>query len=98
VSRAAYDELGVNYSDFRRADPRIEARVWAALGDARSVVNVGAGTGSYEPRDREVTAVEPSPLMIAKRPEGAAPALRGVAARRPERRCRDGHLHHPPLE
>jgi ubiquinone/menaquinone biosynthesis C-methylase UbiE len=79
VSRAAYDDLGVNYSDFRRADPRIEARIRAALGDARSVVNVGAGTGSYEPRDREVIAVEPSPLMIAKRPRGVAPALRGVA-------------------
>jgi SAM-dependent methyltransferase len=79
MSRPAYDEIGVNYSDFRRADPRIEARVWAALGDARSVVNVGAGTGSYEPNDREVIAVEPSPLMIAKRPKGTAPALRGVA-------------------
>jgi ubiquinone/menaquinone biosynthesis C-methylase UbiE len=79
MSRAAYDDLGVNYSDFRRADPRIEARIWAALGDARSVVNVGAGAGSYEPLDREVIAVEPSPLMIAKRPEGAAPALQGVA-------------------
>lgn len=79
MSRAAYDEIGVNYSDFRRADPRIEARVWEALGDARSVVNVGAGTGSYEPLDREVIAVEPSPLMIAKRPKDAAPALQGVA-------------------
>jgi SAM-dependent methyltransferase len=79
MSRPAYDEIGVNYSDFRRADPRIEARVWAALGDARSVVNVGAGTGSYEPSDREVIAVEPSSLMIAKRPEGTAPALQGVA-------------------
>jgi ubiquinone/menaquinone biosynthesis C-methylase UbiE len=79
MSQAAYDELGLNYADFRRADPRIEAKVWAALGDARSVVNVGAGTGSYEPRDREVIAVEPSPLMIAKRPPGAAPALKGVA-------------------
>jgi len=79
MNDAAYDEIGVNYSDFRRADPRIEARVWTALGDARSVVNVGAGTGSYEPRDREVIAVEPSSLMIAKRPESAAPALQGVA-------------------
>ncbi|MFP5389830.1 MAG: class I SAM-dependent methyltransferase [Thermoleophilia bacterium] len=79
MSRPAYDEIGVNYSDFRRADPRIEARIWTALGDARSVVNVGAGTGSYEPRDREVIAIEPSPLMIAKRPESAAPALHGVA-------------------
>ena len=79
MSGAAYDEIGVNYSDFRRADPRIEVRVWAALGDARSVANVGAGTGSYEPRDREVIAIEPSSLMIAKRPAGAAPALQGVA-------------------
>jgi ubiquinone/menaquinone biosynthesis C-methylase UbiE len=79
MSRPAYDELGVNYPDFRRADPRIEARIWAALGDARSVVNIGAGTGSYEPRDREVIAVEPSPLMIAKRPAGAASAIEGVA-------------------
>jgi SAM-dependent methyltransferase len=68
MSGAAYDTLGVNYSDFRRADPRIEARIWAALGDALSVLNVGAGTGSYEPRDREVIAIEPSPTMIAKRP------------------------------
>lgn len=79
MSRAAYDELGLNYTDFRRADPRIEARIRTALGDARSVVNVGAGAGSYEPRDREVIAVEPSPLMIAKRSEGAAPARQGVA-------------------
>jgi SAM-dependent methyltransferase len=79
MNGAAYDEIGLNYSDFRRADPRIEARVWAALGDARSVANVGAGTGSYEPRDREVIAIEPSSLMIAKRPAGAAPALQGVA-------------------
>ncbi len=79
MSGAAYDELGVNYTDFRRADPRIAARIWAALGDARSVVNVGAGAGSYEPRDREVIAVEPSPLMIAKRAEDAAPVRQGVA-------------------
>jgi SAM-dependent methyltransferase len=79
MSSAAYDEIGVNYSDFRRADPRIEARVWAALGNARSVVNVGAGTGSYEPRGLEVIAVEPSSLMIAKRPKDAVPALQGSA-------------------
>ncbi|HET7484011.1 MAG TPA: class I SAM-dependent methyltransferase [Solirubrobacterales bacterium] len=71
--------MGVNYSDFRRPDPRIEVAIWTALGDARSVVNVGAGTGSYEPDDREVIAVEPSPVMIAQRPAGAAPAVEGVA-------------------
>lgn len=79
MSVPTYDSVGLNYSEFRRADPRIEARLWAALGDARSVVNVGAGSGSYEPRDREVIAVEPSPVMIAQRPAGAAPVVRGVA-------------------
>ncbi len=79
MSGATYDRLGIDYSGFRRGEPRIEARVWAALGDARSVVNVGAGTGSYEPTDRETIAVEPSPVMIAQRPPGAAPALEGVA-------------------
>jgi ubiquinone/menaquinone biosynthesis C-methylase UbiE len=79
VSGPAYDSVGLSYTDFRRADPRIEERIWAALGDARSVVNVGAGSGSYEPRDREVIAVEPSPVMIAQRPAGAAAAIEGVA-------------------
>jgi SAM-dependent methyltransferase len=79
MSVPAYDSIGRTYTAFRRADPRIETRLWAALGDARSVVNVGAGSGSYEPRDREVIAVEPSPVMIAQRPAAAAPALEGVA-------------------
>lgn len=74
----AYDRMGLNYSKIRRADPRFEAAVLAALGDARSVLNVGAGAGSYEPRDREVIAVEPSPVMIAQRPPGAAAAIRAV--------------------
>jgi SAM-dependent methyltransferase len=71
--------MGLNYTDFRQPDPRIEAAILAALGDARSVVNVGAGAGSYEPTDREVIAVEPSPVMIAQRPPGTAPALEGIA-------------------
>lgn len=71
--------MGVNYSDVRRADPRIETAIWRALGDAQSVLNIGAGAGSYEPRDREVIAVEPSPLMIAQRPADAARAIQGVA-------------------
>lgn len=75
----AYDRMGVGYADVRRPDPRFEAAIWAALGDARSVLNVGAGAGSYEPRDREVIAVEPSPVMIGQRPPGAAPAIQGVA-------------------
>jgi SAM-dependent methyltransferase len=75
--------MGLNYTDFRQPEPRIEAAIWAALGDARSVVNVGAGAGSYEPTDREVTAIEPSPVMIAQRPPDSAPALAGVAERLP---------------
>jgi SAM-dependent methyltransferase len=74
-----YDRIGVGYGAHRRGDPRIAARIDAALGDARSVVNVGAGTGSYEPSDREVTAVEPSAEMIAQRPAGAAPAVQASA-------------------
>lgn len=53
-----YDEIGGAYTTTRRTEPRIAARIWDALGDARTVLNVGAGTGSYEPADREVTAVE----------------------------------------
>jgi len=79
VSVPTYNRMGLNYSDFRRPEPQIEAAIWEALGDARSVVNVGGGTGSYEPADREVVAVEPSPVMIAQRRADAAPALEGVA-------------------
>ncbi len=75
----AYDRMGVDYSQVRRADPRFETAIWDALGNARSVLNVGAGAGSYEPRDREVIAVEPSPVMIAQRRSDAAPAVQGVA-------------------
>jgi ubiquinone/menaquinone biosynthesis C-methylase UbiE len=79
MSAPTYNRMGLNYTDFRQPEPRIEAALWAALGDARSVVNVGAGAGSYEPPDREVVAVEPSPVMIAQRPPNAAPALEGIA-------------------
>ena len=71
--------MGVSYSDIRRADPRLEKTIWTALGEARSVLNIGAGTGSYEPRNREVIAVEPSAVMIAQRSAQAAPAIQGVA-------------------
>jgi hypothetical protein len=54
---ALYDRIGAGYGRIRRTDPRIADRIWAALGEAETVVNVGAGTGCYEPRDREVTAV-----------------------------------------
>lgn len=74
-----YDRHGRTYARHRQADRRIEARVHAALGDAATVLNVGAGTGSYEPRDRWLLAVEPSATMRANRPAGAAPALAASA-------------------
>ncbi len=70
-----YEEIGGGYAGKRRGDPRIAARIHAALGDAETVVNVGAGAGSYEPGDRWVLAVEPSAAMRAQRPAGAAPAI-----------------------
>ena len=76
---ARYDEIGTAYAATRREDPRTAAEIRAALGDARTVVNVGAGTGSYEPRDRRVIAVEPSEVMIAQRDPGLAPAIRAGA-------------------
>jgi len=74
-----YDIIGRAYTLSRRADPRIAGRVSAALGGARSVLNVGAGAGSYEPSDRRVLAAEPSAVMLAQRPGGAAPAVRALA-------------------
>src|SRR5438105_9782481 len=74
-----YDTIGATYSVTRCTEPRIAAQVWAALGDARTVLNVGAGTGSYEPADRQVTAVEPSAEMIARRGASAAKAIQASA-------------------
>src|SRR6204780_612077 len=70
-----YDTIGGTYTVTRRTEPRIAAQVWAALGDAKTVLNVGAGTGSYGPADRDVTAVEPSAVMRAQRRAGAAPCV-----------------------
>ena len=78
-SAQLYDTIGATYTVTRRTEPRIAARIWDALGDARTVLNVGAGTGSYEPPDRDVTAVEPSALMRAQRPPGAAPCVAATA-------------------
>ena len=78
-----YDRHGAGYASRRRADPRIAARVHAALGPARSVVNLGAGTGSYEPVDRYVAAVEPSASMRAQRAPHLAPAIRASAEQLP---------------
>jgi SAM-dependent methyltransferase len=74
-----YDTIGAAYTVTRRTEPRIAAQVWAALGDAQTVLNVGAGTGSYEPPGRDVTAVEPSAVMRAQRPADAAPCVAAVA-------------------
>lgn len=74
-----YDEIGLGYAHYRRPDPRIAAAILDALGDAESVVNVGAGAGSYEPSDRAVVAVEPSLEMIRQRREGSAPVVQASA-------------------
>lgn len=76
---ALYDDIGVNYADLRKPDARIAAEIGKALGTARTVLNVGAGTGSYEPADRSVTALEPSMEMIRQRGASAAPVVRGFA-------------------
>jgi SAM-dependent methyltransferase len=80
-----YDSIGHGYRRTRREDPRIAARIHRALGDARTVVNVGAGTGSYEPRDRHVVAIEPSDVMASQRPRDVAPAIRASAGALPLR-------------
>ena len=78
-SHQLYQDIGMSYSAARRADPRIQRLIDTALGDAQSVVNVGAGTGNYEPADRSGVAVEPSLAMISQRKPGAFPAIRAVA-------------------
>jgi SAM-dependent methyltransferase len=83
-SIARYDEIGSNYGAARRADPRISALIGNALGDSSFVVDVGAGTGSYEPSDRRVVAVEPSSVMISQR-SSAVPVVRAIAEELPFR-------------
>jgi len=79
VAQPVYDRIGAQYRNGRREEPRIAAAILAALGTASPVLNVGAGPGSYEPRDRPVVAVEPSAVMLAQRPPGTAPAVRAQA-------------------
>ena len=74
-----YDTIGRTYATTRQTDPRIGAQINAALGDARTVVNVGAGAGSYESADFELVAVEPSLTMLHQRAADAAPAIRANA-------------------
>ncbi len=76
---ATYDTIGLTYSDLRKPDARIAAAIHAALGPAKTVLNVGAGAGSYEPVDRQVTAVEPSIEMIRQRPADTATVVQGSA-------------------
>lgn len=80
---ADYGRIGHSYSRFRQPDPRIAARIVAALGDAETLLNVGAGAGSYEPTDRKVTAVEPSAAMRAQRPAHLSPAIDATAEHLP---------------
>jgi SAM-dependent methyltransferase len=82
-SAQLYDTIGAAYTVTRRTEPRIATRIWAALGGARTVLNVGAGTGSYEPPDCYVLAVEPSALMRSQRLPDAAPCLAGSAENLP---------------
>ena len=76
---ARYDSIGINYAELRRPEPRIAAVIREALGQAKTVLNVGAGTGSYEPADRQITAVEPSLEMIRKRGSTAARVIQACA-------------------
>ena len=79
MMNADYDTIGLNYSALRHPDVRIASPIHAALGNCRTVLNVGAGAGSYEPMDREITALEPSAKMIAQRPASKATVVLGTA-------------------
>jgi SAM-dependent methyltransferase len=85
VRTPRYERIGLGYARTRREDPRLGKRIHRALGSARTVVNVGAGAGSYEPRDRHVIAIEPSDVMAAQRPPELAPAIRASAGALPLR-------------
>ena len=80
-----YDQIGLGYATHRRPEPRLATAIVDALGPARSVLNVGAGAGSYEPTDRRVLAVEPSPAMLRQRPPGGAPVVQASASALPFR-------------
>ncbi|HXD60500.1 MAG TPA: class I SAM-dependent methyltransferase [Lacisediminihabitans sp.] len=80
---ADYGAIGRDYTRYRQPDPRIAAAIIEAIGSARTVLNVGAGAGSYEPRDRRVTALEPSASMRAQRPSFLSPAVDGTAEQLP---------------
>ena len=81
--KALYDTIGLDYANLRKSDARIAGAISKALGSGRTVLNVGAGSGSYEPADRLVTAVEPSAKMIRQRPASNATVVQGVAENLP---------------
>lgn len=76
---AIYDTIGINYTELRNPDSRIASTILNVLGPAGNILNVGAGTGSYEPADRPLVAVEPSREMLRKRPPGSAIAIQASA-------------------
>ncbi len=80
---ANYGVIGTNYTRYRRPDPHIAEFIRAALGNAETVLNVGAGAGSYEPVDRKVTPVEPSASMRAQRPDHLPEAIDATAEKLP---------------
>ena len=88
-NKPRYDDIGSGYARIRQEDPWVRDRIFRALGVARTIVNVGAGAGSYEPRDRYVLAIEPSDVMADQRPRELAPAIRATADRLP---LRDGSV------
>jgi SAM-dependent methyltransferase len=79
----SYDRIGRTYTATRRPDPRLAAAIWSALAGARTVLNVGAGAGAYEPPGLDVTALEPSKVMIAQRAPGSPPVIQGRAEELP---------------
>src|SRR6266852_966917 len=79
MGHQVYDQIGIGYRNKRRPDPRIAARITEALGDAKTVLNVGAGAGSYEPDDRFLVAVEPSWIMLGQRGAGNALVVQASA-------------------
>ena len=83
TTKTTYDAIGRNYARFRKPDPRIASQIEDALGNAELVLNVGAGTGSYEANNRRVVAVEPSPVMLSQRSPLAAPSVCAVASALP---------------
>jgi SAM-dependent methyltransferase len=83
IEKQIYDDVGEGYAIQRRPDPRISSAITHALENAETVINVGAGAGSYEPQDRTVIAVEPSLTMIRQRLPGSAPVIQALAGNLP---------------